>query len=73
MIAVIGWRYWALFALGLTGWFMLLPDDQSLSPASRDGGRYLSGGMRQLNGLYTQRFNRRHGLAGHLFQGRYKR
>jgi len=32
----------------------------------------LSGGMRQLNGLYTQRFNRRHGLAGHLFQGRYK-
>ncbi|MBZ0093949.1 MAG: transposase [Sulfuricella sp.] len=32
----------------------------------------LSGGMRQLNGLYTQRFNRSHGLAGHLFQGRYK-
>lgn len=32
----------------------------------------LSGGMRQLNGLYTQRFNRRHGLSGHLFQGRYK-
>jgi len=32
----------------------------------------LSGGMRQLNGLYTQRFNRRHGMVGHLFQGRYK-
>lgn len=32
----------------------------------------LSRGMRQLNGLYTQRFNRRHDLAGHLFQGRYK-
>ena len=32
----------------------------------------LSAGMRQLNGLYTQRFNRRHGLVGHLFQGRYK-
>lgn len=32
----------------------------------------LSRGMRQLNGLYTQRFNRRHGLVGHLFQGRYK-
>lgn len=32
----------------------------------------LSWGMRQLNGLYTQRFNRRHALAGHLFQGRYK-
>jgi putative transposase len=28
--------------------------------------------MRQLNGLYTQGFNRRHGLVGHLFQGRYK-
>jgi REP element-mobilizing transposase RayT len=32
----------------------------------------LSRGMRQLNGNYTQRFNRRHGLVGHLFQGRYK-
>lgn len=32
----------------------------------------LSKGMRQLNGVYTQRFNRRHGLSGHLFQGRYK-
>ena len=32
----------------------------------------LARGMRQLNGLYTQRFNRRHGLDGHLFQGRYK-
>lgn len=32
----------------------------------------LSGGMRQLNGEYTQRFNRRLRLAGHLFQGRYK-
>jgi REP element-mobilizing transposase RayT len=32
----------------------------------------LSQGMRQLNGLYTQHFNRRHRLSGHLFQGRYK-
>lgn len=32
----------------------------------------LSAGMRQLNGLYTQRFNQRHGMVGHLFQGRYK-
>lgn len=32
----------------------------------------LARGMRQLNGLYTQSFNRRHGLVGHLFQGRYK-
>ena len=28
--------------------------------------------MRHLNGVYTQTFNRRHGLAGHLFQGRFK-
>lgn len=32
----------------------------------------LSKGMRQLNGSYTQRFNRCHGRAGHVFQGRYK-
>ena len=32
----------------------------------------LSRGMRQLNGIYTTKFNRRHGLVGHLFQGRYK-
>ena len=29
-------------------------------------------GMRQLNGAYSQYFNRRHGLAGHVLQGRYK-
>jgi putative transposase len=32
----------------------------------------LSRGMRQLNGVYTQRFNRRHRTVGHLFQGRFK-
>jgi REP element-mobilizing transposase RayT len=32
----------------------------------------LSRGMRQLNGVYTQRFNRSHGRVGHVFQGRYK-
>jgi len=32
----------------------------------------LSRGMRQLNGLYTQRFNRRHDRTGHVFQGRFK-
>ena len=32
----------------------------------------LSKGMRQLNGLYTQRFNRRHSRVGHVFQGRFK-
>ena len=32
----------------------------------------LSKGMRQLNGVYTQRFNRTHARVGHVFQGRYK-
>lgn len=32
----------------------------------------LSRALRQLNGVYTQRFNRRHGRVGHVFQGRYK-
>lgn len=32
----------------------------------------LAQGMRQLNGVYTQRFNRTHGRIGHVFQGRYK-
>lgn len=32
----------------------------------------LSRGMRQLNGVYTQASNRRHGRVGHLFQGRFK-
>jgi hypothetical protein len=31
----------------------------------------LSRGMRNLNGVYTQAFNRRHRKVGHLFQGRY--
>jgi len=32
----------------------------------------LVAGMKWLQGTYTQRFNRRHGRCGHLFQGRYK-
>ena len=32
----------------------------------------LAQGMRQLNGVYTQRFNRAYGRVGHVFQGRYK-
>jgi REP element-mobilizing transposase RayT len=32
----------------------------------------LSKGMRHLNGVYAQAFNRRHELVGHLFQGRFK-
>ncbi len=32
----------------------------------------LSKGMRRLNQVYTQTFNRRHGQVGHVLQGRYK-
>jgi REP element-mobilizing transposase RayT len=32
----------------------------------------LSKGMRQLNGVYTQDFNRRNHCCGHVFQGRFK-
>lgn len=32
----------------------------------------LSQGMRQLNGVYTQRFIRQHKRVGHVFQARYK-
>ena len=32
----------------------------------------LSKGMRQLNGVYTQRYNKRNKRTGHIFQGRYK-
>jgi putative transposase len=33
---------------------------------------HLSRLMRHVNGVYTQAVNRRHGLVGHLFQGRFK-
>lgn len=32
----------------------------------------LSSAMRQLNGVYTQAFNRRHNRVGHVLQGRFK-
>lgn len=32
----------------------------------------LSAGMQRLNGLYGQVFNIRHGLTGHVFQGRFR-
>ena len=32
----------------------------------------LAKGMRHLNGVYTQKFNRHHKRVGHVFQGRYK-
>ena len=35
-------------------------------------GANISRSMRHLNGIYTQRYNRRHNYDGQLFRGRYK-
>src|SRR6185369_16454040 len=32
----------------------------------------LSLAMKHLNGIYTQKFNKKHSRVGHLFQGRFK-
>ena len=37
----------------------------------RRPGAFVGTGMKRLNGLYAQGFNRRHGLRGHLFEDRY--
>lgn len=50
--------------------YCLMPNHYHLLIETRD--ENLSRGMRQLNGLYTQDFNRRHHRVGHLFQGRFK-
>ena len=50
--------------------YCLLPDRYCLVVLTEAA--TLSRGMRQINGRYTQAFHRRHGTAGHLFQGRYR-
>jgi len=60
-VELFGWRLHAYVLMG--NHYHLLVE----TPAPT-----LSRGMRQLNGVYTQRFNRRHGRTGHLFQGRFK-
>ena len=55
------WRVWA-WCLMDNHYHLLI---ETLSPT-------LSRGMREVNGVYTQAFNRRHGRVGHLLQGRYK-
>lgn len=49
--------------------YCLMTNHYHLIVETPDGN--LSTGMRQLNGVYTQRFNRRHRRVGHVFQGRY--
>lgn len=60
--------------IGETGWichaYCLMPNHYHLLIETPEPN--LSKGMRQLNGVYTQRFNREHKRCGHLFQGRYK-
>lgn len=48
----------------------LMPNHYHLMVETPDAN--LSKGMRQLNGVFTQYVNRRHGRVGHLFQGRFK-
>jgi REP element-mobilizing transposase RayT len=50
--------------------YCLMTNHYHLLVETPDGN--LAQGMRQFNGVYTQRFNRRHGRVGHVFQGRYK-
>ena len=56
-----GWRVWAWCQM--TNHYHLLVE--TIRPT-------LSKGMREINGVYTQGFNRRHGRVGHVLQGRYK-
>ncbi len=50
--------------------YCLMTNHYHLVVETPDGN--LAKGMRELNGVYTQRFNRFHVRVGHVFQGRYK-
>lgn len=60
-IAQQGWRCYAYCLMG-NHYHLLIETPEP----------NLVSGMRRLNGVYTQAFNRRHGRVGHVFQGRYK-
>jgi REP element-mobilizing transposase RayT len=61
-------------ACAKTGWqidaYVLMGNHYHLLVATPGGN--LVAGMKWLQGTYTQRYNRRHQIFGHLFQGRYK-
>ena len=74
-----GTDYRSFFSLlgdvaGVCGWqcyaYCLMPNHYHLVLTTPAGN--LSKGMRQLNGVYAQRFHNRHASVGHLFQGRFK-
>ncbi|OPY91708.1 MAG: Transposase IS200 like protein [Syntrophus sp. PtaU1.Bin208] len=50
--------------------YCLMPNHYHLLIETPEGN--LSRGMRQLNGIYTQKFNWKRSRSGHLLQGRYK-
>lgn len=56
--------HWKVYA------YCLMSNHYHLLLETQEGN--LAKGMRQLNGVYTQQFNRRHQRVGHVFQGRYK-
>lgn len=60
-VSIYGWRLHAYVLMG--NHYHLLVETPEPT---------LSRGMRDLNGVTTQRFNRRHGRTGHLFEGRFK-
>lgn len=61
VVVRLGWRCHA---------YCLMDNHYHLLIETPDGN--LSQGMRHVNGVYTQRFNRHHRCVGHLFQGRHK-
>jgi REP element-mobilizing transposase RayT len=61
---VVEKQRWVCFA------YCLMPNHYHVLVETPDAN--LSRGMRELNGLYTQRLNHRHKRVGHVFQGRYK-
>lgn len=58
-----------MFRLGVAA-YCLMPNHYHLLLQTPEGN--LARAMRHLGGVYTQWFNRRHGLDGQLFRGRYK-
>jgi REP element-mobilizing transposase RayT len=60
----VGQQHWLLYA------YCLMDNHYHLLVETPEAN--LVRGMRRLNGAYTQWFNRRHGLVGHVLQGRYK-
>ncbi len=58
-----------IFNLNVTA-YCLMTNHYHLLVQTPDGN--LARAMRQINGVYTQRYNRRYNIDGQLFRGRYK-